>query len=541
MTAEGATTSPPTHRAEYGRRAARGMLLLTSAAVFTKGSGFLANLVLGWLLSKDDFGVFAIAISLSSVATSIQDGGATRLIRHPDEFARLGRAVSRVSLAVNLLAATAVLVMAPIAASIYQRPSLVWLLLIIGASLPLGNRPLMLKARLIADLRFGTLSRIDTTSTIFRNILAVTLAWAGFGAMSLALPTPIGLLLDWLLLHRAVGSGIPGEPLNRALFAELFRSMRWIALGLVAIAIAANGPPTIIGLFQPTAVVGVFFFGMQIALTPLMVFNAGLAQVLMPTLSRFRDDTRRQGLAFQRMLSVVSLASAPIAIGIVLLAPQLVQLLWHGRWNDAVPVIQATAATIPFRLVGPAGQAVMESRGRWGLRASLLVADAVGTLVVAAVGARLGGAAVIAACLACFRLVMSMVYGIGSGRLVGVGVVHILRCLVPPVLISGSVALVASLSIGRACAALSVLAQAAILAASYGVLVSGLLILFHPGRLRDAASVLGPVRAKTPAPQAERPADAGDATGTPLAGTDARAGTPQPDRPGADPGSGSSP
>ena len=78
----------------YGKTASRGVIWTSLANGLGRFTAFIAQWVLGYLLSDEDFGVYAIAISASSLVLAFQNAGFPRvLVQRGAEFERLGRPI----------------------------------------------------------------------------------------------------------------------------------------------------------------------------------------------------------------------------------------------------------------------------------------------------------------------------------------------------------------------------------------------------------------------------------------------------------------
>jgi len=79
-------------------------------------------------------------------------------------------------------------------------------------------------------------------------------------------------------------------------------------------------------------------------------------RVLFPALTRLRDDRPRLGRAWLRALSVSGVATAPIAIGMAVAAPAMVEVLFGTRWLGMVTVLELLAiSALPQTLTATVG------------------------------------------------------------------------------------------------------------------------------------------------------------------------------------------
>src|SRR5262245_24218222 len=123
----------------YGRVAARGMVWTSLAMGASRLTGFVAQLLLGWLLSADEFGPYAIALALSVLILTIRSSGVPKLlIQRGQEYNELAQPLAILSLAINLAAMLLLWALAPLAAEFYRAPAIVPLIWVIGLSMPLA-------------------------------------------------------------------------------------------------------------------------------------------------------------------------------------------------------------------------------------------------------------------------------------------------------------------------------------------------------------------------------------------------------------------
>ncbi len=467
------------------------MVWMSIAAAVNKTLSFFTNLILGWLLTQEDFGLFALATSLSAIVFVMADGGAARLLRHPEDVRRLGRAVSTLSLGFNALAALILLASAWPAGWFYDEAQLPWLMVVVAAALPLSNRPLILRTRMGADLRFRELSHLTSISILVRNVSMIGFALSGLGPMSFVIPLLVVNAVEWLILRRWVPGPIPGEPLDRTSFREIIGSARWIIFGMIAAALVNNGAPSVIRIFEETGVVGQFFFGLQIAVAPAVLFSGGLRAVLMPSMARLRDDPARQASALFRAVQTLALVGAPLAIGTALTAPALTRFLWQGRWDAAIPAIAVLGLSLAFRLSGPIGGSLLEARGEWRLRSLMLWIDGITTLLASGLGAALGGIEMIALCFSAQRIAMGLTHCFVSARRVSLPWTRILAALLPSHLVAGTAGL-ATLALGRLVVnGWHPLLEATFLGATFTALaLAGAGLFFRP-QLRATVELIG--------------------------------------------------
>lgn len=418
----------------------RGSVWMGLSAILSRTASFAAQIVLGWLLSKEDFAVYAIAISVGTILTVLKNGGAQQmLIRQGSKYQDVASVFWKFALAFNLLAMALLLAIGPAISSIYQDERLGILLMIIAISLPLGTPAMLFRVRLAIDRRFGSLAKLEAISNLTRQGSMIIFALIGFGPMSFVLPIVLVAVVDSWIGARYVRSWPPNRALSLTKARSIFHDAKWVMLGSFALGIATQGDFLIIGLFENMQEVGVYFFGYQLVFTIIGLLHTSINSILPPTLARFLDDKERLKGEFLFALKGVMFVAMPIAIGMVILSESIIHLVWNGKWDDSIPVVQIIALTLPFSLLVTIVVSFLEANGLWRLRLAMVAGYGVGGMAFAGFGAWLGGVVEIAIAVCVFRVLYPVVQILFTAKIVGISIRSVLSCIVLP-MIYGAIA-----------------------------------------------------------------------------------------------------
>jgi len=357
--------------AEIGHRALEGSIWMIAATGGAKALGFACQLALAWFLTKEEFGVFAIAVSLSVILGILRDGGLQMVLvekgRHFDCFAG---PVFWMMLAINTATGLMIAAVAQPAAAIYHLPELAGVITLFAISVPLCVLPSVLTLRLNVNMQFRTLGVIQIASAVIRNTLMLYFAWAGYGAKSFILPLLITNLTDTLLLWSLSRFSPWTRAPNFRCWPELFASGRWVVLGTFAIAAGNNGAYFVLGKFLPSDVLGTYFFAYQIVMQLGTLLAENFYQVLFAAFVRMGKDLARIRAAVPRALAVVVLVGAAASLAIAAIFEALERVLWHGKWAAAAPAVYILASVWPAVAAVSVLRAVQTAMGRfhqWGI------------------------------------------------------------------------------------------------------------------------------------------------------------------------------
>jgi lipopolysaccharide exporter len=361
--------------------AARGVGILVSRTLLLQLLTVGVTLVLARLLSPADYGLFALAAAIQSVAQVTSGAGlSAALIRQPeDPSPHQQRAVTGfllvTGLAFAVFTAAAALTALP-AAGVHG--TALGVIAVTAVAVPIYALRAVPMVLLERHLRFGRVAIVETAETLAFNAFALAGALAGLGAYSLAGGVPAAAaagLLTVRTLHR------PGTGLSFDL-----REVRALAnFGLRASALQALilirglGLVTLVTAIAGTSTTGFYAMATRLFALPTALASA-IQRVSFPALSRSPHERAGRG-ARAAALSAV-LASLPLA----LLAGT--SHLLGDRWLPTVDIVLTSSPGVLLAASAiPAMVGLALSQGRPGgpIAAVIGSAIAMGAVCLAAV------------------------------------------------------------------------------------------------------------------------------------------------------------
>jgi len=414
-----------------GSAAVKGMTWMFAGNTLTRTVGLAGQILIGWLLVPEDFGIYAFALSMSTAVVALRNGGSSQVvIQRGHEYHLRAGLFLRYSLVFNLIAMVLLL---GVAVPFLLRSAPAGILILGTAiSLPLGTPAMLYRAKLAIDRRFRELSTIGVWSAALWQGSVVCLAFCGLGAMSFAIAPILQAGYESLAGWRYVGA-IPNarQKRPRQEYVQLFSQTRWIMLSAAAVALATTGVYFVVGVLTDARTVGAFFFAFQLVVAVSLPVYGAMETVFPPLLSQLGSDSARQISAYSRILRITVVAAVPLSIACALALPVSIHFVWNGKWDIAAPAAQILAGCIPAWLLITAGRALIEARGYWRTRFVILAIYGFGAIAAAAVGAHVGGVDAIALAVTLFYTTFAAVFLLCQAKL-GLA----LKRIVPLVLMS---------------------------------------------------------------------------------------------------------
>jgi len=426
-----------------GTRTSAGFLWLLANGLSSKVIQMGSQLVLAWLLVPADFGLVGLAYTVTAFTSVLEQGGVRDvLVQRQRHLHGWVNPAFWIALTTGLLSAGCIVGLAPVAAMIYGRNELTGMLLIMALASPLTSLQNVTKALLQIDLRFEVVAATGIMQSVGQAALSIFFAWRGFGAFSFVLPRPIlaaaTLGVQWWLTRPKIRRN-PEFKLWKYLFTD---TVKVFAAALV-LTITAQGDYIVLGLTQPAAVVGLYFFAFNLSMQSVALLGINLSGVLFPALSKLQHDKTKQAKAYLKAVQAMVIIGLPAAMLQFLLAAPLIRLLYERHWHPAIPVLEILSIGMMFRLVGTTAGSLLSAQGRFGLRFLLSCLYAVLFVVLVSAASLVGGLVQVALAVAVYYALVGIIHPRIVIAHAGLGWTPIFRLFVPGIIAGGAAVLVA--------------------------------------------------------------------------------------------------
>jgi O-antigen/teichoic acid export membrane protein len=298
------------------------------------------GMIISRLLTPTEAGTYAVAAVLLGVAQVLRDFGAGQYLVQERELtdAKLRAVLGASFLFAWPLAALIALLGYPLA-RFYREPSLAPLLQLLAVNFVLLPFSSVILPMLRREMRFGAICAINLTHGLCSVLVSVTLAWHGFGFMSMAwgsvAATSAALLLSWWLSPPK----LPWLP-ARAGIGQVIVFGAYATGGNLIDEAGAAAPDLVIGKMIGMDAVGIF--GKAIAV--LAVFHKAITNAVTPVVyPLYAAHVRGGGDARDAYLRTVSYMTAfawPFFACVAVMALPILRLLYGEQWDAAAPLIR---------------------------------------------------------------------------------------------------------------------------------------------------------------------------------------------------------
>lgn len=455
-------------------------------------------IVLSRLLSPQDFGVIAMSAPVLAFIALFQDFGLTQATIQKtgirDEEVNY---LFWVNVAVSAVLACVLAASAPLVAAFYGEPRVTGLVAAFGLQILAYGLGAQHVALLTRRMEFTRLAIIDIASAV--TGVGVSIAWTFIDRSYWALfaGTLAAAVLP-TLCYWASSRWRPSFPRKVEGIGTLINFGAGITGFNFANFFARNLDNVLIGKYWGEAQLGLYDRAYKLLLFPLSQITNPLAKVMVPALSRLKDEPDRYRSAYLRVMPLILLVALPGVAFATAMSDTLIPFVLGEQWRGSAPIFLALGfAGLLQPLNNPAGW-LFVSQGRSGDFMRWGIITAVTSVLAFAIGLPYGafGVAVAYAISEYLRTPFLWLYVGKTGPL---RASHVFQGAFPFVL-GAHLALAAVWLAKPMLAAPPVVALAAGAALSYAVTIV-IALAFGTGReaLREALRLI-PARGFAPAP-----------------------------------------
>ncbi len=292
-----------------GTLVARGTFWLFVQVIGSKTVLLGGQVVLAWLLSKEDFGQIAMAYTVTAfVALLINPGIDLILVQRGRRFHLWSTPAFYFSLTTGCLGCIVIVLAAPLAAKFYGTPQLSGLLAILAFATPIGSLMLVPMSKLRYQMRFKAIAAINLFQTLLQTGLTLMFAALGFGVYSFVWPMPFVYLTVsaafWMIARPEIRLR---SPLRH--WKYLIGDSSYIFFQRVLLTAVGQGDYIVLGVLYGQAVLGPYFFAFGIAQQAARLTAGSIQSVLMAGLARMPSFSSHQTQAALRATKAIALSA----------------------------------------------------------------------------------------------------------------------------------------------------------------------------------------------------------------------------------------
>ena len=345
--------------------------------VITSGASIILTLasamILARLMAPEVFGLFAMVLSVTEIARyMLEIGLGTATVQKENITQEEVSALFWINFIIGFLLMVAVAAISPAVAWFYGDTRLINICLVLSLTFLFRGIVVQHRSLLERQMQFGYLGIVNIASNFLSIVVAVLLAYYGFGVWSLVWREIVFVILYdagiWLFCR-----WIPAYPkLNSDVRSSLKFGIDLSGVSFIQY-LTQNLDKVLIGRFCGAPPLGLYTKALQLAMMPVENIRMIFWDIGLSPLSTLQNEAERYRRFFGRMFAVQSLLYLPIVVFIAIQAEDVIRLLLGDAWVSAAPILRIFAVAGFVTPIVATFQLVMVSCGKtrryltWGI------------------------------------------------------------------------------------------------------------------------------------------------------------------------------
>lgn len=321
------------------KRAVKGAAILTGRNVLMQGVSFFATALLTVFLIPSEFGIFFLVLAVKNFLAYFSDiGFAAALIQKREKLTNTDlKTVFTAQQILILILLIVVFLLTPILQNIYGlNQQAIYLLWAFSLSLLFSSLKTIPTVLLERKLEFNKWVIPQIIETVIFNLIAVILAWKGFGITSFTVAVLLSSFVGLIVMY-AIQPWLPGFAFSSGSFKSILKyGIPYQANTLLAM-VKDDGMVLFLGGIIGPSGIGLLGWAQKWAYAPLRFFMDQVIKVTFPAFSRLQDKREDLSDLVTKSIFFVCLLVFPSLVVLVLVAPSLVEIIpKYTKWSPAL-------------------------------------------------------------------------------------------------------------------------------------------------------------------------------------------------------------
>jgi O-antigen/teichoic acid export membrane protein len=346
--------------------------------------------ILARLVLPEQFGLVMMVMAVTAIADQFRDLGlSTVTVQRKDISHQEVTNLFWINLLAGTLIALVVCAASPLISAYYNEPRLTSITCILASNFVFGGLLVQHQALLSRVLKLGHCATVRVLASVISTVVAVLLAWKGFGYWALVWREVVRSVLlvlgMWLCFP-----WIPGLPCWKTNVRGLLGFGMHLSLASVVQSISAGADRFLLGRFWGAGPVAMYRQAYQLLVLPMEQLISPVYQVTQPGLSMLQAEESRYRRFYQKALTVVCVATMPLSLFVAVNASEITRIVLGRKWLDAAPLLMILSFDAFIRQPIGSSAFVLITRGRSKTFLGLTLLHNATLIVFMAVGVRWG-------------------------------------------------------------------------------------------------------------------------------------------------------
>lgn len=307
--------------------------------------------VLARLISPSDFGIIAMVTLAIGFLNVIKDFGfGAALIQKKEVADDEYSTVFWINIAIGVVLTAIVFFISPYIGRFFKEPRVELMTKILSFTFIINSVGIVWNNKLIKSVSFNQLFYGSFVSTIISGIVAITIAYRGYGIWALVVQTYVQLVLNTCINYFHV-KWLPTFTVKKHHVKSL------VKFGLPLLADQSinfwvrNVDNLLVGRILGEAPLAYYSKAYSLMLLPVRQLTGTLTKVLFPSFSMIQDDKARIASIYLKISRIIAFVAFPIMIAVSLMAEPLILIIYGPQWRPAIPIFKILSILGMFQAI----------------------------------------------------------------------------------------------------------------------------------------------------------------------------------------------
>ncbi len=406
-----------------------------------QGIQFIVGILLARILSPREFGLIGTLAIFIALSQSFVDSGFTHaLIRKRDCTQTDYSTVFYFNLVAGILLYLILFFFAGSISVFFNEPQLELLLQVLGFGLILNAFGMIQRTILTKNINFKFQTRVSVIASTLSGIIAISMAYNGFGVWSLVALTlsrfGFSSILLWIWTKWK-----PSLIFSKNSFKELFSfGSKLLFSGLIDTAYR-NIYFLIIGKFFSMVELGYYTRADQFQALPSQQLTGIIDRVSYPILSTIQEDVKKLRMAYKNIIKSTMFVTFVLMLGMVAIAKPMIVTLIGEQWLPSVIYLQMLCFAGMFYPLHALNLNMLKVQGRSDLFLRLEIIKKILAIPIIIIGIIYGIKIMILGMIV-HTIIAYFINSFWSGKFIGYSTVEQIKDILPSFVLALTVAVV---------------------------------------------------------------------------------------------------
>jgi PST family polysaccharide transporter len=294
--------------------------------------------VLSRLLTPEDFGTIAMVTVISGFMSIFADAGiGSAVVQFRDFKIKEHQSLFSLSLLLGLVLAGLLAFGSSFVAVFFDNPDLQQVAAVMALAFPFSTLGIVPRGMLQREMRFREVAVVNVAAAFIAGLIGIVMAFTGWGYWALVVQTLTNSFLSSLsFLVLAKLAPIPRW--NVAVIRKIFGYSGNLTLFSTINYWARNLDNLLIGKFIGSAPLGFYNRAYQLMMLPLSMLSSVITPVLHSALAEKQNDIPAMYRGYRQVIRLIALVSIPGMSFAVIMAPELIRVVWGDQWDQTIPI-----------------------------------------------------------------------------------------------------------------------------------------------------------------------------------------------------------